>query len=169
MVCTNLPDYCNFFGIEYCAHPAFPYAHIQLEQSTKAILSHFQEEDHPFIHDTLNNKNTQLVFLYFYYRPKKKAFRTDPTSDDQKAYAFAPTCVDGFTAFHRHIISVVALSYSNTLQIIFVDYAVTDTGCFDDYSDAAPCAKKIMGNGITTFLLRVAPCITFNQNIFQQH
>ena len=27
--------------------------------------------------------------------------------DDQKACAFAPTYVDGYTAFHRHIISVV--------------------------------------------------------------
>ena len=37
-------------------------------------------------------------------------------------------------------------------------------GCFDDYSDAAPRAKTMRGNGITTFLLHVAQCITFHQN-----
>ena len=84
MVCTNLPDYCNFFEIEYCAHPAFPYAHIQLEQSTKSILSHFQEEDHPFIYDTLDKKKTKLVCSYFVYRPKENISRTDITNDDQR-------------------------------------------------------------------------------------
>ena len=56
----------HFFEIGYCGHPAFPYANIQLEKSTKLILSHFQKEDHPFIYDTLNNKNTPLVCLYFF-------------------------------------------------------------------------------------------------------
>ena len=35
-------------------------------------------------------------------------------------------------------------------------------GCFDDYSDAAPRAKTMRGNGINNFLLSVAHCITFN-------
>ena len=34
-------------------------------------------------------------------------------------------------------------------------------GCFDDYSDAAPRARTMRGNGITTFILHVAQCITF--------
>ena len=38
-----------------------------------------------------------------------------------------------------------------------VDYAVTEMGCFDEYQDAAPRAKKMRVNGITSFLL------TFNQ------
>ena len=59
------------FEIGYCGHPDFPYAYIQFEKATKLILSHFQEEDHPFIYDTLNNKNIQLVCLYFAYRLKK--------------------------------------------------------------------------------------------------
>ena len=68
------------------------------------------------------------------------------------------------------MISVVVFSYSNTLQSMLVDYAVTDMGCFDDYSDAAPRAKTMRGNGITTFLLHVAQCITLNQTTFlQQH
>ena len=46
---------------------------------------------------------------------------------------------------------------------MLVDYTVTETGCFDDYLDAAPHAKKMRGNGITTFILDVAQCITFNQ------
>ena len=44
-------------------------------------------------------------------------------------------------------------------------YAVTEMGCFDDYSDASPRAKTKTGNGITTFLLQVSQCITF----FQKH
>ena len=47
---ANLPDDYNCFEIGYCGHPVFPYAHIQLEQATKLILLHFQEEDHSFIH-----------------------------------------------------------------------------------------------------------------------
>ena len=40
-------------------------------------------------------------------------------------------------------------------------------GCFDDYSDAATCAKTMRVNGIPIFLLHVAQCITFRQtNIF---
>ena len=39
-------------------------------------------------------------------------------------------------------------------------------GCFDDYSDAAPHAKTMRRNSITTFLLHVAKCITFNQTKF---
>ena len=61
---VDLPDDYNFFEIGYCGHPAFPYARIQQEQSTKSIISHFKEEDHPLIYDTLGNKKTQLVCLY---------------------------------------------------------------------------------------------------------
>ena len=43
---TGFHVYYYFFEIEYCGYPNFPYAHIQLEQSTKLILLHFQEEDH---------------------------------------------------------------------------------------------------------------------------
>ena len=46
---------------------------------------------------------------------------------------------------------------------MLVDYAVTEMGCFGDYSDAAPRAKTMRGNGITTFLLHVYQCTTFHQ------
>ena len=36
-------------------------------------------------------------------------------------------------------------------------------GFFDDYLDAAPRDKTMRGNGITTFILHVAQCITFRQ------
>ena len=36
--------------------------------------------------------------------------------------------------------------------------------CFCDYSDAAPRAKTMRENGITTFLLHVSQCMTFRQN-----
>ena len=38
---ADLPDDYFFKKKGYCGHPAFSYAHIQLEQSTKLILSHF--------------------------------------------------------------------------------------------------------------------------------
>ena len=46
---------------------------------------------------------------------------------------------------------------------MLVDCAVTEMGCFDDYSDANPRAKTMRGSGMTTFLLNVAQCITFHQ------
>ena len=49
---------------------------------------------------------------------------------------------------------------------MFVYYAVTYIGCFDDCSDAVPRAKKMEGNAITTLLLYVAQCITLNQTKF---
>ena len=85
----------TFDEIQYCGHPNPPYVIIKLNQATNLILSHFQKEDHQFVHDTLKNKNTKLVCLYLVYRPKKNASRTDITNDDKKYYAFAPTYGDG--------------------------------------------------------------------------
>ena len=104
-----------------------------------------------------------MASLYFIYRPKKNASRSDKTNDIQITYEFAPTYGDKSTAFHYHMIPVVVFFYSNLLQSMFVDYAVTDMGFFDDYSNATPRAKTMRGNGITTFLLHVAQCITLNQ------
>ena len=61
----------QFFEIGYCGHPAFLYAHNQQEQSTKLILSNLTEEDHPFTFDTLNNKNIQLLCLYFFLQTEE--------------------------------------------------------------------------------------------------
>ena len=49
---------------------------------------------------------------------------------------------------------------------MLVGYAVIEMGCFDDYSDAAQRAKILRGNVITTFILHVSQCITFNQTEF---
>ena len=95
------------FEIGYCGHLKCPYAYIQLKLATRLIILHLKEEYHPFIYDTISNKKKQLDCLYFVYRPKKNAYRTDLTNDDQKAYAFVPTHGDGYTSFHRHMISVV--------------------------------------------------------------
>ena len=67
------------------------------------------------------------------------------------------------TGFHHHMISVVVFSYSETLEIMLVDYAVTEIGFLGGYSDADPQGKSMRGNGITTFLLHVTQCIVFNQ------
>ena len=61
------------------------------------------------------------------------------------------------------MISVVVFSYSNELQSMLVDYVVTEMGCFGGYSGATPRVKTMRVNGITTFILHVAKCITFNQ------
>ena len=43
------------------------------------------------------------------------------------------------------------------------DYSVTYMGSLDYYSDAAPRAKTMRGNGITTFLLHIDKYIIFRQ------
>ena len=63
------------------------------------------------------------------------------------------------------MISVVVFSYSETLGSMLDEYAATEMGFLDDYSDADPNHKSIRGNGITTFLLHVARCIIFNKKI----
>ena len=60
---ADILDGYNCFEIRYCGNPNFPYAHIQLNQATKLILSHFQEKYHSFIHDT--QKKDTISFLIF--------------------------------------------------------------------------------------------------------
>ena len=84
-------------------------------------------------------------------------------NDDEQAYKFCPLYGGESNGFHRHMISVVVFSYSETLESMLVDYAVTEMGSLDDYSDADPQGKSMRGNGITTFLLHVTQCIIFNQ------
>ena len=49
---------------------------------------------------------------------------------------------------------------------MLVDYAVTEMVYFDEYLYAAPRAKTMRGSGITTLLLHISQCITFNQTKF---
>ena len=60
------------------------------------------------------------------------------------------------------MISVVVFSYSETLKVMLIEYAATEMGFLDYYSDADPNHKIIRGNGITTFLFHVSQCIIFN-------
>ena len=80
---TDYPINKNFSEIGYCGHSNLPYTNIKLKQATNLILSHFQEEYHSLINDKLKNEKTQLVSLYFVYKPKKNASRTNITNDDQ--------------------------------------------------------------------------------------
>ena len=104
-----------------------------------------------------------MVYLYYVYKPKQNASRTDITNYGEKAYKYVPTYGDESTIYHCHRISVVLFFYSNTPKIVLVDYAITEMGCFDDYLYAAPRAKTMPVNGISTFILHVAQCITFRQ------
>ena len=87
----------------------------------------------------------------------------DLTDDYQKDYEFEPIYGDRSTTFHRHMRSVIVFTYLNTLQSMLVDYSVTEMVCFDDYLDAAPRAKTMRGNGITTFILHLPQHINFKQ------
>ena len=49
---------------------------------------------------------------------------------------------------------------------MFVDYTVIEMGWFGDYLDAAPRAKTMTGNGITTFPLHYSQRINFNKTKF---
>ena len=97
-----------------------------------------------------------MVYLYYVYKPKKNASRTDITNYDEKAYKYGPTYGDESTGYHHHMISVVVFFYSNKLKSMLVDYEVTEIGFFDGYSDAATRAKTMRGNSITTFLLHLS-------------
>ena len=45
---------------------------------------------------------------------------------------------------------------------MLIEYAATEMGFLDDYSDADPNHKSIRGNGISTFIFHIAQCIDFN-------
>ena len=46
-------------------------------------------------------------------------------NEDKKAYKFGPLYGGESTGFHRRMISVVVFSYSETLEIMLVEYAAT--------------------------------------------
>ena len=92
----------------------------------------------------IHSKLKRHIF-YIFYRPNKNASRTVITDNDEKEYTFVPIYGDESTAFHCHMISVVVFLYTNTLQIMLVDYPVIEMGCFGDYSGATPRAKTMRG------------------------
>ena len=82
-----------------------------LDQASDLILSHFQEEDHPFISEALRDKNIYLVAFYYIYKPKTDISRTKNMDDDENAYKFGPLYGGESTGFHHLMISVVVFSY----------------------------------------------------------
>ena len=58
-------------------------------------------------------------------------------NDYEQTYKICPFYRGESTGFYRHMISVVVFSYSETLESMLVDYAATEMGSLDDYSDAA--------------------------------
>ena len=62
---VDLPDDYNFFEIGYCGHPSFPYAHIQLEQATKLIISYLQGDTiHFFMIPSTTKRHNWFVCLF---------------------------------------------------------------------------------------------------------
>ena len=104
-----------------------------------------------------------MFYLYYFYKPKQNTSRTDIKNYDEKTYKYVPTYGDESTIYHCHRISVVLLFYSNTPKSMLVDYAIIEMGCFGGYLYAAPRAKTMTVNGISTFLLHVAQCISLCQ------
>ena len=140
---NGYPDEHNFFELGYCGHTQFPYSQIFLDQASDLIFSQFQEEFHPFIRKALGDENIQLVPLYYVYKPNTDTPRTKNTNDDEKDYKFGPIYGGESTGFHRHMISVVVFAYSETLKSMLVEYAATEIGFLDDYSDAGTNHKSI--------------------------
>ena len=132
-----------------------------LDQASALILLHFQEEDHPFIRKALQDDHIHVVSLYYVYKPKTDTPITKNTEDNENAYKLGPKYGGESTGLHRHMISVVVFSYSETLKSMLIEYAATEMGFLDDFSDADPNHKSIRVNGITTFLFHVAQCIIF--------
>ena len=122
---TGYPDHHNFFELGYCGHTQFPHSKIFLDQASALILSQFQEEDHPFIRKALHDEDINVVSLYYVYKPNTDTPITKNTEDDENAYKFGPKYGDESTGLHRHMISVVVFSYSETLKSMLIEYAAT--------------------------------------------
>ena len=149
---TGYPDDHKFFELGYCGHTQYPQSKIFLDQASALILSKFQEEDHPFIRKSLQDKHIHVVSLYYVYKPKTDTPITKNMEDDENAYKLGPKYGGESTGLHWHMISVVVFSYSETLKSMLNEYAATEMGFLDYYFDADPNHKSIRGNGITTFI-----------------
>ena len=101
---TGYPDDHNFSELVYCGHTQFPHSNIFLDQASALILSHFQEEDHPFIRKAPQDEHIHLVPLYYVYKPKTDTHRTKNMVDDENAYKLGPKYGGESTGFHRHMI-----------------------------------------------------------------
>ena len=73
------------------------------------------------------------------------------------------------------MISVLFFSYSETLKIILVEYAATEMGYLDDYSDAAPKGKAL-GKMVLVHFFCTLPNLQFSikqialkQHLFPMH
>ena len=131
-ISLNILTSTIFFELGYCGHPQYPHSKIFFDQSSDLILSHFKEENHSFIKDSLRNDNIQLVSLYYVYKPNTNTSRKN-TNDDEQAFTFCPLYGGESTGFHRHMISVVVFSYSETLESMLVEYEAAEMGSLDYY------------------------------------
>ena len=113
---TN-PDDHKFFELGYCGHTQYPHSKIFLDQERALIISQFQEEDHSFIRKTLQDDHIHVVSLYYVYKPNTDTPRTNNTLDDENGYKLSSKHGGESSGFHRHMISVVVFSYSETLKV----------------------------------------------------
>ena len=115
---SGYPDDHKFFELGYCGHTQYPHSKIFLDQACALILSQFQEEDHPFIRKDLQDEHSHIVSLYYVYKPKTDTPRTNNTVGDESAYKLGPKYGGASSVLHRHMISVVVFSYSETLLAV---------------------------------------------------
>ena len=80
----------------------------------------------------------------------------------EKAYKLGPKYGGESSGLHRHMISVVVFSYSETLKSMLIEYAAKEIGILDDYSDADPNHKSIRGNGISLNFSFTLPNVLFS-------
>ena len=114
---TGYPDDHKFFELWYCGHTQYPHSKIFLDQASALILSQFQEEEHPLIRKALQDEHIHVVSLYYVYKPKTDTPRTKNTVDDENTYKLGPKYGGESSGLHRHMISVVVFSYSETLKV----------------------------------------------------
>ena len=106
-----------------------------------------------------------MVGLFLVHKQKSSSVDLSTSVLDGKAYVAEPSY--GLKMdLYRHLVSVVVFStiHNPKFKSMTIDYAVTEFGCFDHYSDASPVANTMRGNGITVFLLHVAQCIVFEKS-----
>ena len=158
---TGYPDDHKFFELGYCGHTQYPHSKLFLDQASALIISQFQEEDHPFITKAPQDENIHVVSLYYVYKPKTDTPRTKNMEDDKNAYKFGPKYGGESTGFNRHMISVVMFSYSETLKNMLIEYAATEMGFLDDYSDADP-NHKALGEMVSLHFSFTLPNVLFS-------
>ena len=162
---ADIPDDYNCFEIGYCGHPALPYAHIQLEQSSKLIISHLRKMTiHSFMISSATKIHNWFAYIYF-YRPNKNAYITDLTNNDKKLMHLCQHMEMGPLIFTIIWYQMLCFTTQTNFKVCWWimqlhKWVALMIICMLHH------VQKMGVNSITTFLLNISQCITFNQTKF---